>query len=185
MNKNEQLLAGVRIASPCHARWEDMQGDDRTRFCSQCSKRVYNFSGMPQAEVVQLLHETEGRVCGRFFRRADGTMLTADCPIGAERPIHWLKQWFSAAAACFWFLGLPSFAAESKRPATGNPGAFSAGTKPNNQAMLGEVALRYSTNGSVINGSCSNGPALLGKIALPPRTAPNTNSVSPQRSSPK
>ncbi len=77
---HEINLDEIRIASPCHASWEDMNGNDRVRFCGQCQKQVYNFSTMRRVEVENLIHEKEGKLCGRFYRRTDGRMLTADCP---------------------------------------------------------------------------------------------------------
>ena len=76
------ILDDVRIASPCRARWEEMTGTDRVRFCAACQKNVFNLSGMKRSEAQELLTATEGKICARFYRRADGTMLTADCPIG-------------------------------------------------------------------------------------------------------
>jgi hypothetical protein len=32
-----------------------------------------------------LLYEVEGSICTRFFRRADGTMMTSDCNVGVKR----------------------------------------------------------------------------------------------------
>src|SRR5437867_12357765 len=90
-NTSQQLLGNVRIASPCSARWEDMEGDERSRFCRQCAKHVYNFSEMSAREAKDLIREREGHLCARFYQREDGTVLTADCPTGAERPLHWFK----------------------------------------------------------------------------------------------
>lgn len=66
-----------------------MAGDDRSRHCEQCSLKVHNISGMTRPEAEAFLASTLGtnnattrRVCARFFRRADGTILTADCPVG-------------------------------------------------------------------------------------------------------
>src|SRR6516162_8887116 len=39
----------LRVASPCPADWNAMQGDDRVRFCGQCEKNVYNLSAMTHA----------------------------------------------------------------------------------------------------------------------------------------
>lgn len=85
MLRTISLLQRVEIASPCPAKWEEMDGDDRKRFCHQCQKHVYNFAAMSEPEAEQLLIETEGKLCGRIFRRADGTILTADCPVGVAR----------------------------------------------------------------------------------------------------
>ena len=77
------LLENVRIASPCPKRWDDMVGGERVRFCRECSKNVYNLSEMRQEEAENLLKTHEGgRVCLTFYRRADGKILTADCPVG-------------------------------------------------------------------------------------------------------
>jgi hypothetical protein len=31
-----ELLTNVQIASPCSANWDEMIGDDASRFCNQC-----------------------------------------------------------------------------------------------------------------------------------------------------
>ena len=82
MAKFTNPLANVRVASPCPANWDEMVGDDRKRFCGQCKLNVYNLSGMGRDEAENLLLNAEGRLCVRFYRRADGTVLTQDCPVG-------------------------------------------------------------------------------------------------------
>ena len=94
-------LDEIRLASPCHARWEDMNGDDHTRFCGQCNKHVYNFSAMTRVEVGNLIREKEGRLCGRFYRRTDGRLLTTDCPSEARQRRNWLKRIGAAVMAFF------------------------------------------------------------------------------------
>ncbi|WP_437672047.1 hypothetical protein [Sorangium sp. So ce131] len=78
------LLDNVRVASPCTADWEEMAGDDRVRFCGQCQKHVYNLSEMPREEAEQFIRQAAGGACIRLYRRADGTVITADCPVGAR-----------------------------------------------------------------------------------------------------
>jgi hypothetical protein len=75
-------LDEISVAAPCAVRWETMTGDERSRFCGQCKLNVYNLSGMTRDEATRLVTGAEGRVCVRFLRRADGTVLTEDCPIG-------------------------------------------------------------------------------------------------------
>src|SRR5689334_4619149 len=79
------LLENVRIATPCSADWSQMAGDDRVRFCGGCEKNVYNLSAMTRAEAEALVREREGRLCVRMYQRADGTVLTQDCPVGVRR----------------------------------------------------------------------------------------------------
>jgi hypothetical protein len=75
-------LDHISIASPCHADWDQMTGNDRARFCGQCNLNVYNLSSMTREEAELLIGRTEGRLCVRYFRRADGSVLTRDCPVG-------------------------------------------------------------------------------------------------------
>lgn len=75
----------VRIAVPCKSSWAKMKGDDRVRFCSQCSLNVYNIMEMTQEEAVNLISETEGRLCIRLWRRRDGTIITKDCPMSFKK----------------------------------------------------------------------------------------------------
>ena len=75
-------LDDIRIASPCSSDWDQMYGDERRRFCAECKLNVYNLSGMTRDEAEQLVMNSEGRLCVRFYRRKDGTILTQDCPVG-------------------------------------------------------------------------------------------------------
>ncbi|HYX27123.1 MAG TPA: carboxypeptidase-like regulatory domain-containing protein, partial [Pyrinomonadaceae bacterium] len=76
------FLDHLRVASPCQASWESMQGNMRVRYCELCKLNVYNFAELTPAEVTSLIARTEGRLCGRLYRRADGTVITKDCPVG-------------------------------------------------------------------------------------------------------
>jgi hypothetical protein len=82
MTRKNIPLDDVRVATPCPASWDEMTGNDRVRFCGQCSLNVYNLSGMRRVEAERLVASTEGRLCVRYFRRKDGTILTKDCPVG-------------------------------------------------------------------------------------------------------
>ena len=75
-------LENIHVASPCSANWEGMFGDDRKRFCGDCKLNVYNLSDMTRQDAENLIISSEGRLCVRFFRRADGTVLTKNCPVG-------------------------------------------------------------------------------------------------------
>jgi len=79
------VLEDVRIASPCKADWDEMKGDERVRFCGSCEKNVYNLSAMPRGEAEALLRQRESNICVRLYRRADGTIITGDCPVGVRK----------------------------------------------------------------------------------------------------
>jgi hypothetical protein len=90
-------LNNLKVASPCSQDWDAMIGNDRKRFCGECKLNVYNLSGMTRGEAENLLHNSEGRLCVRFFKRADGTVLTEDCPVGWQA----VKRRISRTAAAF------------------------------------------------------------------------------------
>ena len=94
----------LRVASPCPKAWDDMVGDDRVRFCDQCSLNVYNLSELTPAETQKLISSAGGKLCGRLFRRADGTVLTKDCPVGLRAFRRRISR--RAAAAFATVLGL-------------------------------------------------------------------------------
>ena len=73
------------MASPCKIGWENMEGDDRVRFCGGCSKNVYNISEFSRTEAEAFLREHGVSKCVRFYRRRDGTVITNDCPVGLRK----------------------------------------------------------------------------------------------------
>ena len=105
MNKFTNPLDSVQIASPCSANWNEMYGDERKRFCSECKLNVYNLSGMTRREAENFLINSEGRVCLRIFRRNDGTVLTQNCPVGWQA----IKKRVSRMATAFFALTMGIF----------------------------------------------------------------------------
>jgi hypothetical protein len=75
----------LEVASPCTVPWQSMRGDDRVRHCDKCRLDVYDLSGMSQREAEALIESREGRLCVRFYRRPDGTVVTRDCGAAARR----------------------------------------------------------------------------------------------------
>src|SRR5262245_15480207 len=75
-------LNKIKVAAPCSAEWRFMYGDDRVRFCGQCSQNVYNLSEMTREDAEDLIRRTDEQLCVRFYRRKDGTILTNNCPVG-------------------------------------------------------------------------------------------------------
>jgi Carboxypeptidase regulatory-like domain len=98
MSRDRIDLDRIAVASPCPMSWNDMVGDDRVRFCNQCNLNVYNISAMTKLEAESFITNVEGRICAKLYRRADGTILTRDCPIGL-RAVR--KKISRAAAAAF------------------------------------------------------------------------------------
>jgi hypothetical protein len=108
MSKFTSPLEGVRVAAPCKADWEKMVGDERVRYCGQCSLHVYNLSGMTKREAEGLVANSEGRLCVRYYRRADGSILTRNCPTGLRAIRQRVSRISGAAlsAALGFFAGI-------------------------------------------------------------------------------
>jgi hypothetical protein len=151
---HQDILDRVRVASPCTARWEDMTGNDRARFCQHCQKHVFNLSAMTRAEAETLVREKEGKFCGRLHRRRDGRLLTADCPTGKQRLRERLKFFGAMVVATLMFL-----LTGCRRPVV--MGGISAPP-----GELGEAHISQSAG--------TNPPPIMGDIAvpLPPTNTP-------------
>ncbi len=120
MDRFNSPLDHVRIAAPCKADWKQMIGTDRVRFCGQCNLNVYNLSSMTRVQAESLIAQTEGRLCVRFYRRTDGSILTRNCPVGLrviQRRLSYL--WRAAAAAVLgFFAGLGVYEVATSAPLT-------------------------------------------------------------------
>jgi hypothetical protein len=145
------LLDNVRIASPCPARWDEMIGDDRVRYCGQCTKNVYNLSAMAREEAEALLragYERDAQggegVCVRLYRRADGTVLTADCPDGARRKKRRLAIFGAVGAGLMaaGAVGVEAYGASTEQGAQVAPSVHLMGAVP--MPVMGEPAVTGS-----------------------------------------
>jgi hypothetical protein len=105
-------LDNIRVASPCSSDWNQMIGDERVRFCRECSLNVYNLSGMTRSEAESIIANAEGRLCVRYYRRRDGTILTKNCPVGLRAIKRRISRTASAmlSAVLGFFVGLGVYA---------------------------------------------------------------------------
>jgi hypothetical protein len=71
---------------------------------------------MTESEAEALLASASGRLCVQFYRRADGTVLTQDCPVGLAAVKRKMFGYAGAAAAfIFACLLLPLQPASERR----------------------------------------------------------------------
>lgn len=122
----KRLLERVTIANPCTTDWDLMTGDERKRYCQQCDKHVYNLSQMTHKQAEALLMQTGGKLCARFERRADGSILTADQSFSLPRFNSKFLRLASATVSAALSLS-PSLAA---KPSKNLPVLNSAQDKP-------------------------------------------------------
>ncbi len=131
MKRRTSPLDNVNVAAPCPADWEGMNGTEKVRFCALCNLNVYNLSGMTKAEAERLIVRSEGSLCVRYYRRADGTILTRNCPVGLRALKKRLTRMASALASLIlsFMAGLLAFAGLQKiSPATNYGNRFEMGT---------------------------------------------------------
>lgn len=155
------MLDTVRVASPCNASWDEMLGDDRVRFCTSCEKNVFNLSAMSREDAERLLAERmTGELCVRFYQRADGTVMTQDCPVGISKKRRKLAV-LAAAGAGAMALAVTSMMTKTM----GKP------------AVMGEMqAFDPPTSDTTATGTQ---PHVMGSVAPPAYTVPPVQSHSP------
>lgn len=115
MSTSSIKLDQLRLATPCPKSWEQMKGDERVRFCDHCQLNVYNISEFSRVEAQALIAATEGRLCGRLYRRADGAILTKDCPVGLRALRQRLAKRVAAVFAIVAGLAPVTFGQQSKK----------------------------------------------------------------------
>ena len=92
-------LDNIRVAAPCSADWDSMVGNERVRLCVQCHLNVYNLSEMSRVDADRLINQAEGRLCVRFYRRRDGSIITQNCPVGLRAIKRRLSRVATAVAS--------------------------------------------------------------------------------------
>ena len=163
------MLDQVKVASPCKAEWNDMVGDARVRFCLSCEKNVYNLSEMNREDAEALLRERMGNeLCVRFYQRADGTILTQDCPEGVTKKRRKKLALAIAGAGAMAAAAVTMFA---KSTCTRTMGAVAYQGEPS--VMMGDVGpAPTEVKGEVAPPT----PPVMGSIAppsAPPPVDPN------------
>jgi len=139
MSKTD-LLASIRVASPCHVNWDEMIGDDRVRFCNACNLNVYNFASMTSEEVLSLITNSSGRVCGRLYRRIDGTLITRDCPVGLRAVRRRVRRFVGAAFATMLSLSSLAFGQSAKKDLKGCSQTAVNFQRTKTQGQIGDFA---------------------------------------------
>jgi hypothetical protein len=141
----------LRVASPCSVGWENMTGDEQVRKCDTCELNIYNTASMTQKEVEHLILNREGRLCIRLHRRADGTVITKDCPVGLRA--YRKRIACSVTATLSLILGLFT-ASFSQQKASAHPKSKNNIIIPNKRDAKAKLIGRIvGSNGAVVLGA--------------------------------
>ncbi|HEX8198036.1 MAG TPA: carboxypeptidase-like regulatory domain-containing protein [Pyrinomonadaceae bacterium] len=115
MSKQKFDVNKLRVAAPCSMSWEAMKGDDRKRLCDSCQLNVFNVAELTEPEVRALVAKSkQERVCVKLYRRADGTVITRDCPVGLRALRRRAAGFAGAALAAILSLFSVSYAQSKK-----------------------------------------------------------------------
>jgi hypothetical protein len=74
------LLDRIQIKKPCDSDWDSMIGNDQVRFCEHCALTVHDLSQMTRKRARRLIAKSNGRLCVRYTRRPDGSLVTKAVP---------------------------------------------------------------------------------------------------------
>lgn len=96
----------VNIPEPCHEDWNKMTATQCGAFCKACSKEVIDFTNKSDAQIVEILSQTKGKVCGRF------TANKLDKPLVKFEPDPEWYSWRKWAIAAGVLLGVGSISAK-------------------------------------------------------------------------
>ncbi len=146
-------LNNVRVAAPCPADWDSMYGNERVRFCEQCQLNVYNLSEMSRVEAEELIGRGEGRLCVRYYRRRDGSILTQNCPVGLRGLKRRLSRVATAIASSVlsFMAGIGFYQIPASRSTIG-------------KMVMGDMSLRPSVTGVLAPQPSSPKPEVLGRL---------------------
>lgn len=84
-----------RVGTPCSKTWDELAGEGRERYCSDCQKSVHLFEDYSSEELERLWKESGGKLCGRICAESEpeprsrravlaGALLTAISPLMAQ-----------------------------------------------------------------------------------------------------
>ena len=167
MSKFDSPLKGIKIASPCQADWSEMYGDARKRFCGDCKLNVYNLSGMTLDAAEALIINAEGRLCVRFYKRADGSVITQDCPVGWAKVKQRTRMFATAAFSLLMTICTGVFFVSmfsSPKETTGRLKIPFTTPTPEWEHTMGAIAINPNSN---TNTGQKPPQPIMGKIAVP------------------
>ncbi len=135
-----------KINKPCHADWNEITGDQKSRHCDKCNKSVHNISEMSKEEAEQLLCQSSESVCIRIQQASNGSFKTQS---------GWMKRMAIAGAATLTLIPMTA-------------------CSPKAEVLTGDPSVPYSQPETPIQEEPlpEQGAPVTGKIAVPD---PETN----------
>lgn len=86
----------IKIENPCTESWENMHPISGGRFCDLCNKKVLDLTNLSDAEILQILENSHGQICGRVLKNQLKKPFYNEYP--HEKPIYKTKFNYSKIA---------------------------------------------------------------------------------------
>lgn len=67
----------IQIEKPCEELWDKMHNIFEGKFCDLCSKKVLDLTQKSDEEILKILDESDGKICGKIFRHQSDRNLTS------------------------------------------------------------------------------------------------------------
>lgn len=129
----------LKIGTPCHENWANMEQEERGRFCLACQKTVVDFTNMNEEQIVAFFEDYAQRkqnttgICGRFRKSQlqqryplQGAAFTAAAPAVRSQK----ARIYSLLAAAMLALTAPNLQAAATTTAQPQLSAWTAAQAP-------------------------------------------------------
>lgn len=101
----------LAINKPCEEKWLDMTTNEQGKYCAQCCKTVIDFSILSDDEIVKVLNNSSGELCGRLSPQ----QLNREIHNSAKTTPITYNWWYNVASSIL--LLVTAKQAEAKAPA--------------------------------------------------------------------
>lgn len=110
----QQEVDKIVIASPCAAKWSEMDGTETIRFCGQCNKNVHNLSAMSPEQLAYTLELRKRQpTCVFMTKRKDGSVKIDNCPAVLRETRDRIRTYAAAALIILLFMASGANAQDS------------------------------------------------------------------------
>ena len=60
-------MSNISVNNPCPESWDNMKPEEKGRFCDKCCKVVMDFTKSSTEEILEVLQNAKGKICGRVM----------------------------------------------------------------------------------------------------------------------
>ncbi len=128
----------LNIHQPCSKKWENMTPTNSNRYCSQCAKKVIDFTMKSDQEILRMVEQNKGSVCGRL----NVTQLNRPLAIHEQKKSNtWLSSLFSGLL----FLGSSDYSNAQTYPSENQSVTHRASYEKDSEKSVGKTNIQTTT----------------------------------------